>query len=61
MTNPEPIRDRLSLLSEAGSLMEDALQLLDSAKAYLPAAKLDEAIATLRLRHEAATRKADLE
>lgn len=54
MTNPDPAKDRQSLLSEADALMEEALHLLDGAKAYLPAAKLDEAISTLRLRRQAA-------
>lgn len=54
MTSPDPSKDPQSLLTEADALMEEALHLLDGAKAYLPAAKLDEAISTLRLRRQAA-------
>lgn len=50
MTDRQSPQDRQSLLSEADQLMEDALALLDGAQAYLPAAKLDEALSTLRLR-----------
>ncbi|MEO9468414.1 hypothetical protein [Parasphingorhabdus sp.] len=61
MTSSDPSQDRQSLLSEADSLMEEALHLLDGAQAYLPAAKLDEAICTLRLRRQAAGNPADPE
>ncbi|SIN62711.1 hypothetical protein SAMN02745824_1118 [Parasphingorhabdus marina DSM 22363] len=50
MTERKSPTDRQSLLSEADQLMEEALALLDGAQAYLPAAKLDEALSTLRLR-----------
>ncbi len=50
MTDRQSPPDRQSLLLEADQLMEDALSLLDSAQAHLPAAKLDEALTTLRLR-----------
>jgi len=41
-------RDKRVILDRAFELMEDALELLDSARATLPAAKLDEALEAVR-------------